>query len=149
MLRHKLSALVQENPCVQRDLKKCCFRFLSHVYFIVGWCESEYTWHVGWQMMNGAQSVELELAREIEILGENLPQCNFGRHTGTGGASHKTMLHNPLHSRTIFPWPWYPNILHGRKVRTANTTDLWHATLYILGTHFTTLPAARLHGVKW
>jgi hypothetical protein len=75
-------------------------------------------------MMNEEQPVESELARETKIFGENLPQCHFVCHTGTGGESHKTKHHNPLHSRTVFPWPRYLNILHGRQVRTANATDL-------------------------
>jgi hypothetical protein len=28
-------------------------------------------------MMNARQSVESELAKETEVLGENLPQCHF------------------------------------------------------------------------
>jgi hypothetical protein len=31
-------------------------------------------------MMNVEQSVERELSGETEVLGENLPQCNFVRH---------------------------------------------------------------------
>jgi hypothetical protein len=31
-------------------------------------------------MMNGEQSVEGELARETEELGDNLPQCHFFHH---------------------------------------------------------------------
>jgi hypothetical protein len=31
-------------------------------------------------MMNVDQSVELRLVGETEVLGENLPQCNFAHH---------------------------------------------------------------------
>jgi hypothetical protein len=56
----------------------------------VGWGETESTWYVGqylaycpspgWSMMSVELSVEWELAGETEVLGENLPRCDFLRY---------------------------------------------------------------------
>jgi hypothetical protein len=74
--------------------------------FLLGWGESQSTWHVGQQVMNEEQPVELELAKETEMLGENLPQCHFVCHIGTAGESLKKEHQNPHHSQTVFfPWP--------------------------------------------
>jgi hypothetical protein len=70
----------------------------SFFFSFLEWGETESTWYVGhclayctssgWQMMSMEQSVEWELGRETEVLGENLPQFHVAHHE-----SHMT-------------WPW-------------------------------------------